>query len=167
MQSSTPDQSQNKSIKARLTILLSEGLTPSKLALAITGGIIFGTFPLLMIGVTTLLSISFAYIFKLNKGLIQLVNLACSPLQILFYLPYLKAGQILFRIPFDVSWNGLITRFKTDFWVTLKQLGLLNLAGIAAWIIISLTIGGCLYLVLLKLISHLNNKMAYKASSTI
>ena len=152
-------------IKGYVVNLLNDGLTPQKIALAITGGIVLGTFPLLMIGVTSALCISFALLFRLNTGLIQVVNLACSPLQVVFYLPFLKAGQAIFHIPFVISWSGLVLMFKTDFWATLKQLGLLNLAGIFAWMLIAMVFGTCLYFVLVIIIKHSKKRLSYKASS--
>jgi len=152
-------------VKKYVVDLLNDGLTPQKISLAITGGIVLGTFPLLMIGVTTALCISFALLFKLNTGLIQIVNLACSPLQVLFYLPFLRAGQAVFHIPFVISWSGLILMFKTNFWATLKLLGLLNLAGIFAWLLIALVIGTCLYFVLVIIITHFRKRIYSKAAS--
>jgi hypothetical protein len=152
-------------IKRYVVNLLNDGLTPQKIALAITGGIVLGIFPLLLVGVTTALCISFALLFKLNTGLIQVVNLACSPLQVMFYLPFLKAGQTIFHIPFVLSWSGLVLMFKTDFWATLKQLGILNLAGIFAWLLIALAFGTLLYFVLVEVVKHGKNRISYKASS--
>jgi hypothetical protein len=111
------------------------------------------------------LCISFALLFKLNTGLIQVVNLACSPLQVMFYLPFLKAGQVIFHIPFAITWSGLVLMFKTDFWATLKQLGILNLAGIFAWLLIALAFGTLLYFVLVEVVKHGKKRVSYKASS--
>lgn len=143
-----------KRIKAKINELLKTGLTPQQLALALAGGIILGSFPLLIPGVTTLLCISFAVLFRLNLGFIQLVNLACSPLQILLYLPFLKAGKILFRMPVVITWSHLIAMFRDHFLGAIKLLGMLNLAGIVSWLLFAIILGFPVYYLCFRLLIH-------------
>ena len=142
-------------IKTKLTDLLRDGLSHHKLSMAIAAGIVLGSFPLLIPGVTSLLCVSFALLFGLNVGLIQLVNLTCSPLQLILYLPFVKAGKVMFHVPGDISWGNLILQFKHDFWGTIQFMGILNLAGIVAWCVFAIGGGYILYRISLSLVMNI------------
>src|SRR5215472_7734567 len=77
--------------------LLSQGITPHKIALTLVLGVLFGVIPL--IGTSTTLCALAALALGLNLPLIQLVNYLVYPLQILLLIPFVQAGQWLFRQP--------------------------------------------------------------------
>lgn len=141
-------------LKSKISELINAGLSPQKLALAITAGIVFGSFPLLIPGITTILCMTFGVLLKLNLGLTQMVNLACTPFQVLLYLPFLQTGKWMFRLSTDITLTNLISQFKENFWGTFKLLGMLNLAGIVAWVVFALIIGIVIYNIILLLIRN-------------
>ncbi|KPJ77127.1 MAG: hypothetical protein AMJ54_08905 [Deltaproteobacteria bacterium SG8_13] len=95
-----------------------------------------GVFPVL--GTTTILCAVAALLFRLNLPLIQLVNYAVYPLQIILLGPFYAAGSWLFgsRLPVEFG-RQLIASMQTDLWESLLQLGSLTLYAISAWLLIS------------------------------
>jgi len=116
---------------------LSQGMTPRKLALTCALGVVLGLFP--VFGTTTLLCFAFAILFRLNIPIIQLVNYLLAPLQLLLIMPFIKIGTYLFRLdPFPYSADQLLSMFRNDFWLLIKETGLALMIGIGVWMIISI-----------------------------
>lgn len=87
---------------APLLSLLKHGLSPSKLAFSVALGAWIALFPAL--GVTTLLALLAASIFRLNLVAVQIANYLCYPLQFLVLFPFFRAGEWLFnRVPLGLS----------------------------------------------------------------
>ncbi|MFY9660850.1 MAG: DUF2062 domain-containing protein, partial [Terriglobales bacterium] len=80
---------------APIVALLTQGITPEKIALSLAFGIVLGIFP--VPGSTTLLCAAAALIFRLNLPAIQLVNYLIYPLQLFLLLPFIRLGEMLFR----------------------------------------------------------------------
>lgn len=117
--------------------LLRAGATPEKLALACAIGVVLGTFPVL--GITTVLCFAIAAVFRINIIVLQLVNYAVYPVQLLLILPFIKAGTYLFNVnPLPYSLDQLVTVFQTDFWKTLQEVGVALGLGVAVWAIVSI-----------------------------
>ena len=86
---------------------LRRGLTPHKLSMTCAMGVVIGIFP--VFGTTTILCFGIAIAFRLNIPLIQLVNYLVAPLQLIFILPFIKMGTILFRLnPFPYNMDQLV-----------------------------------------------------------
>jgi len=81
------------SFKSKFLYIFTYGLTPYQLALTVSLGVTFGLFP--FIGVTSILCFVFAFIFRLNVVVIQLVNWIVAPLQILMLVPFYQLGQFV------------------------------------------------------------------------
>ena len=77
--------------------LLTQGITPEKIALSIAFGLVLGVFPAL--GWTTLLCLLVAVWLRLNVPAMQLVNYLAYPLQVALLVPFIRAGEVLFRAP--------------------------------------------------------------------
>lgn len=77
--------------KTKLILIFSYGLNPVQLALILSFGITLGLFP--FIGLTSILCFIFAFIFRLNMVVIQLVNWVVSPLQLVMLVPFYKMGK--------------------------------------------------------------------------
>ncbi|MGH8281992.1 MAG: DUF2062 domain-containing protein [Gammaproteobacteria bacterium] len=146
---------------ARLTLaLLSEGMTPHKIALTLALGVMLGATPVL--GTTTILCAAAAVIFRLNLPLIQAVNFLAYPLQLLLLIPFMQAGQWLFRqppLPFtrDELWQLLHSGWRH----AIEQLWLYSLHGVVAWLLLG-GAGALLVYVILRPIlgSTLNHRRA-------
>jgi len=131
-------------IKNVLYNAFRQGLTPHKLAMTCALGVIVGIFPLF--GVTTILCFAVAIAFRLNIPVIQLVNYLVAPLQLLFIIPFIKIGTILFHLnPFPYDSDQLIELFRNDFFLLLKEVGLALLLGIGVWASFSVPLFFVLY----------------------
>jgi uncharacterized protein (DUF2062 family) len=75
--------------------LLRQGVTPEKLALSLAIGMVLGVSPIL--GVTTLLALVVCYATGLNPIAMQLTNYLMYPAQIILLIPFIRAGETLFR----------------------------------------------------------------------
>lgn len=123
---------------------LKQGMTPNKLALSVSLGFVFGLFP--VVGITTILCLIIALVFKLNVAAIQLINYFVYPLQLLFIIPLINLGSNWLDInPIPYSISELVDLVKNDFFLALKQLWLAHLMGIFAWLIIIVPIGMIIY----------------------
>jgi uncharacterized protein (DUF2062 family) len=77
--------------KTKLILIFTYGLSPVQLALILSFGITLGLFP--FIGLTSILCFIFAFIFRLNMVVIQLVNWVVSPLQLIMLVPFYQMGN--------------------------------------------------------------------------
>lgn len=130
---------------------IKTGTSPTKLALGMAWGIVLGIIPL--IGINTLLCILVAFVFKINMGVVQLVNYFVYPLQLILFIPFIKVGIYLFgkntlSYPLEDIWD----RLQVNFIETLGDIWMVNLFGIFIWLAISpllyqLTYMGSKYLI--------------------
>jgi uncharacterized protein (DUF2062 family) len=126
---------------------LKQGMSPHDLALAIVFGLAIGTFP--MLGVTTLICTGIALAFKLNMVVIQLINYFVYPLQLIFFVPFIKLGGILVNTPpFPYSINEILEKLQTNLIFTIKELWVANMFGILAWAVIIIPISAFLFYIL-------------------
>ena len=119
-----------------LSKLAREGMESEKMALCIALGIVLGIFPIL--GATTLMCTIAALAFRLNLPLIQLVNYAVYPVQIILLVPFYGAGSWVFtgNLPVDVI-RQMIASLQNDFWGSMHQLGDLTLYAVFVWLVVS------------------------------
>jgi len=112
-------------------------MTPRKLALTCALGVVIGIFPIF--GTTTLLCLGASLLFRLNIPLMQLVNYIVAPIQLLLILPFIKLGSYVFGLnPLPYTTDQLISMFKTDFWLLMKEAGLAVVMGIGVWSLASI-----------------------------
>jgi len=133
---------------------LKQGLSPEKLALCVALGLLLGTFPVL--GSTTLLCTVAAIAFRLNMPAIQLVNYFTYPLQLLLFVPFIRAGEYLFNqppIPLDLV--KIFTMLQTDILGAIGSLWLTNVRAIAAWSLTAPLIALALYYILVPIFRRL------------
>ena len=74
-----------------LLAVLTQGVTPRRLAACVALGAVIGTFP--VIGTTTALCAAIAVAFRLNPVAIQAANYAVYPLQIALFIPFMRLGE--------------------------------------------------------------------------
>ena len=130
-----PMKLRDHKLKRLILELLSQGITPHKIALCIALGAMLGVTPL--IGSSTLMCAVVALAFGINLPLIQVVNYLVYPLQLLLLIPFIQAGQWLFRqpsLPFSLA--QLTALFRMNFWGTLGMLWEYTLRGLVAWLIL-------------------------------
>jgi uncharacterized protein (DUF2062 family) len=116
--------------------LLRQGITPEKVALSIALGAVLGVFP--MLGSTTLLCAGAAILLRLNLPAIQLVNFLIYPLQLILFLPLLKAGSRIAKAgPVTISLKQIFGMIESDLWGLIKMLWSATLGAIAIWLVLA------------------------------
>jgi uncharacterized protein (DUF2062 family) len=128
-----------RNINNTLLKSLKQGITPRKLALTCSLGIVLGLFPVL--GTTTLLCLAASLLLRLNIPLIQLVNYLVAPLQLILIVPFIKIGSTLFGLQtFPYSSEQFIAMLRHDFWQVVQEAGYALAIAIGVWGLFSIPI---------------------------
>lgn len=124
------------------------GITPHKLALTAALGVMVGIMPLF--GLATLLCTLLGWRFRLNIPAMLLICYLAAPLHILLYLPFIRAGIVIFGAEaFKLSFDEMVVLFRQDWLQAIEKLWLANLLGIAAWLLLSIPITAIVYFLML------------------
>ena len=124
--------------------LLKQGISPEMLALSVALGFIVGIVP--MVGVTTVICTILALWLNLNIAAIQIVNYIAAPLQLILYIPFIKAGEKLFGFTdSNITVSEIQQMFSDSIIHAVKTLWLVNLQGIYIWLMISIPVSLMLY----------------------
>jgi len=116
--------------------LLTQGITPEKIALSIAIGLVVGVFPAL--GWTTLLCLGVSLWLKLNVPAMQLVNYLAYPLQLALLVPFIRVGEFLFRTPrMPLSLPLILAMVKANVWHAISTLWGETMHAIVAWMLIA------------------------------
>ena len=130
--------------------LLTQGMTPHKLAFTVALGTVVGVVP--AFGLTTFLGTALAARFRLNIAATILVSYLMQPLQIILIIPFAKMGIAMMGLQeLRFSLDEITNMFKADWLATLGILWKANLAAVAAWGLLAIPTGGILYLLSLPL----------------
>ena len=139
--------------------LLKQGITPEKLALSVALGFIIGIIPFM--GVSTAMCALMAIMFDLNVVSIQIINYVAYPLQILLYIPFIKAGEILLgSSASELTISVIRDLFNEGFLSAVNVLWYANLQGILVWLIITAPVTIMLYYLLLVIFRRFADKKA-------
>ena len=142
-----------RKIKEKFVGFLKQGITPKQLAIAVALGICLGTVPVL--GATSILCTIAAFSLRLNMATIQVVNYLLYPVQLLLYIPFLKAGAHISGKDFDYTLGELTTMLRQHPWETIQHLFVINMYALLLWALITAVAYGILYFILLKSFSRL------------
>jgi uncharacterized protein (DUF2062 family) len=148
-----------------ITELLNQGITPHKIALSVSLGVVLGVTPVL--GSTTILCAIAALVFGINLPLIQVVNYLVYPLQLLLLIPFIQLGQRLFHqppLPFTPTQFMALLRLR--FWHSLAMLWEYTLHGLIAWLILGGMAALIIYMILRPLLKHLNLEENHRANTS-
>jgi len=111
-----------RKVVAFLRSLLQQGLSPEKIALCLGLGVAISTVPI-SFGLGTALCTAAAVGWRLNLPAIQAANWAAAPLQVLLFIPYMRAGEFLTRAkPLPLSITQITAMFRADLWGSLARL---------------------------------------------
>ena len=128
------------------TKLLNAGVScPKNLALSLTVGACLALFP--VVGITFLLGLMVAVVFRLNHLIVQSLNLLLAPVQLLLIYPFIKAGNLVFAG--SRVFNNIFS--YTGEWTFFKFLELIT-GGVIVWFILSVVTMPVLYFVLVRLL---------------
>ncbi len=135
--------------------LLKQGITPEMLAISIVLGFFIGIIP--FVGVSTAICAFLALIFRLNIVAIQIANYAAYPLQLILFIPFIKAGESVFGYTStSLSINEIVKLFQESFIEAVKILWLANIQGLLIWVIISLPMGLISYSIFILILRKFN-----------
>ena len=124
--------------------LLNAGMScPKNLALSLTVGVCLALFP--VVGITFLLGLMVAVVFRLNHLIVQSLNLLLAPVQLLLIYPFIKAGNLVFAG--SRVFNNIFS--YTGEWTFLKFLDLIT-GGVIMWFLLSVVTMPVLYFVLFR-----------------
>jgi len=116
--------------------LLKQGMSPDKIALSVALGGVLGIFPIP--GLSTALCALLAMTLRLNHAMIQAVNYAVYPLQLLLVGVYIAIGNQWFGGSGSVaSFNSLAGLMRHDLWSGLLALKQLGLYAVVVWLVTS------------------------------
>jgi uncharacterized protein (DUF2062 family) len=133
---------------------LRQGITPGKLALSMALGVTLSAMPVL--GVTTALSIALAAALRLNQPAILVANYISTPLQIVLFVPFFRAGAWLFGAPpVSFSFEQVRAELALDAWATLARYGDASLRAVFAWALVAPIATALLYAVLRPVLRRL------------
>jgi len=139
---------------APVLTLLTQGITPEKIALSLAFGIVLGVFPVL--GSTTILCALAALIFRLNLPAIQLVNYLIYPLQFVLLLPFIRLGEKLFRAtPLQLSLAQMLAMARANLPHAISTLWRAAVHGISAWLLVGPPAILILYFVLSRVLRQI------------
>lgn len=134
-------------VVAPLLALLKQGVTPTKLSLALTLGLLITIFP--AFGTHSFLCLFVIWAFRMNPAAVFLVNQVAYPVMFFTYLPLIRMGEFIFQQPpLTLSITEIFDLFVTDFPAAMVQLWWSTLFAVAAWALVSVPLGYLLFLLL-------------------
>ena len=122
----------HRRVVAPILALLTQGVTPEKIALSLAFGIALGIFPVL--GSTTVVCAAAALVFGLNLPAIQLVNWLIYPMQLFLLVPFIRMGEKLFRVAsLQFSLAQILTMVRADLPHAVSTLWRAEVHAICGW----------------------------------
>jgi uncharacterized protein (DUF2062 family) len=134
--------------------LLTQGITPEKIALSLAFGIMLGIFP--VVGTTTLLCLVAALLFRLNVPAVQLVNFLVYPLWVALLIPFIRLGERMFGAPpLAMTGTQILALAHADLLHSVRILWLTAVRAAAAWLLVGPLGILLIYLILVPLIRRM------------
>jgi uncharacterized protein (DUF2062 family) len=125
--------------------LLKQGMSPDKIALSVALGGVLGIFPIP--GISTAMCALLAMTLRLNHAMIQTVNYAVYPLQLLLLGVYIAIGNQWFGGSASVaSFNSLADLIRHDLGGGLLALKQLGLYAVVVWLVTSPLLAVAVYI---------------------
>ncbi len=111
---------------------LRQGATPEAVSAAVVVAFALAIIP--VIGATTVLCLLAGRLFRLNHVVMQVVNHASYPLQLLLLVPFVRLGEALTGAdPIALSPTALIDEFNRSFGGFVAQFWTAYLHGLLGW----------------------------------
>ena len=118
-----------------LLALLTRGLSPQDLSLAVVVSLGLGINPI--IGSTSLLCLVAGRLFRLNHLVMQTVNYLAYPLQFLLLVPFVRLGEMVMGAEaLPLSPSLLIEEFQRSFWGFVAKFGMAYVHGLLGWVLV-------------------------------
>ncbi len=133
--------------------LLRQGVTPEKLALSLAIGMAIGCAPIL--GVTTILAFGICWATGLNPVAMQLTNYLMYPVQIVLLIPFIHAGEMLFRARhLRITGMQIELMFHSNLSVALHVLWTAIWHALTVWLFVAPIAVAIVYAVLAPVLRH-------------
>jgi uncharacterized protein (DUF2062 family) len=111
---------------------LRQGITPDKLALSLALGVVLSAIPVL--GITALFCVAAAAALRLNQPAILAANYAATPLQVVLFVPFFRAGAWAFGAPpVSFSLEQVRAELQAGIWPTIVRYWDANLRAVGVW----------------------------------
>lgn len=137
-----------------LSNIRKQEFSSETLALSVSIGIIGGSFP--VFGLATYICLLLTLVFKQNIILVQVANWFAYPLQILLLIPFMKLGNsIITGGDLKITMNQVVIAFQSGLLNGIREVGIISLYGIIAWVAISIPCLFILYTLFLILFKNL------------
>jgi uncharacterized protein (DUF2062 family) len=141
---------------------LTQGATPSRLALALAVGGVIAVNPFL--GTTTLGCVAAGVLLRLNQPVLQVANVLGVPFQLALIVPWVRSGEWLYRAePMPISPTQIVVEFSNGPRQFLQHFGLTALHAVTAWLLAAPLLGAALYLALQPPLRVLGRRFTPKA----
>ncbi len=125
---------------------LTQGVSPPKIAQAISYGITLGLFPIL--GSNTILTLAVGVPLRLNQPILQVFKTLTYPFQWVTVLGFYRAGEWLFNAPHvSIHIPTMMKRFFAAPGPFFKDYGMTALYGIAVWCLLAPAVGWLIYFI--------------------
>jgi uncharacterized protein (DUF2062 family) len=116
-----------------------QGLSGKEVAKAIIVSLLFTVFP--VFGVTTILITLAAIKFKLNLPIMIIISYLASPLQFVFFLPFIHIGETVLNTDHTLlTVQQIKNAFDISFFDTIKRLIFELICGVSGWLLVALPI---------------------------
>lgn len=150
---------------APIVALLTQGISPEKIALSLSFGIVLGIFPVL--GATALLCAVAAVIFQLNLPAIQFVNWLIYPVQLFLLVPFMRMGEKLFGVaPVPLSLVQILAMLRADLPHAVSTLWLAEVRAMSVWLLIASPALLLFYLVLSSALRQLARSAPFRDTTS-
>jgi hypothetical protein len=137
--------------------LLSQGVTPEKLALSLALSAALAVIP--AFGWSVWLCGIAGLAFGLNLPAMQVVNYFLYPAQVALLLPFFRLGEKLFRAPhLPLSIAQIVSMGHANFWGAIKLLWNTTWHAVVVWALLAPFAVGFIYFVLLPIFRRIANR---------
>jgi uncharacterized protein (DUF2062 family) len=115
---------------------LMVGISPERIAWAISLGIVLGVFPIM--GTTTLVCLVAGWLLRLNQPVLHVFSNLVYPLHLVLILVFIRLGERLYGAPrMSFSIPQLLGKFKDDPLQFGREFGMTAWHGVSAWLLVA------------------------------
>jgi uncharacterized protein (DUF2062 family) len=119
-------------VVAQLTV----GISPERVAWAISLGVVLGVFPIM--GTTTLVCLVAGWLLRLNQPVLHVFSNLVYPLHLVLILVFIRLGERVYGAPrMSFSIPQLLGKFKDDPLQFARGFGMSAWHGVSAWLLVA------------------------------
>jgi uncharacterized protein (DUF2062 family) len=144
-----------------LVALLTQGVTPDKLAATLAVGVACSLFPFL--GTTSVLNLGVGLWLRMNQPLLQTLNQVLGPVQLAMILVHVRIGEVLWRAS-DAERFGVVEMVRAfselPFSEFLQRFGRAGMHAFTGWVLTAPVLAATLYLLVRPVLRRLASRKA-------